>query len=154
MRTSAFVESLRDLQFIRCPIPSGAINPKKMIIWLTSDHAEVAMIAAYAGYELEDGSFSCTLLMGKNLLPPEGWTTPMGELHALSAAGNIKVLLEKALDGWVGEVLAGSDSEIALMWVQHEHLKLGVFQRNRVINARSKLDLDKVYHVLCSPSSL
>ena len=95
----------------------------------------------------------CTSVMARvfdptgRLAPLIGWTTPMGELHGLSAAGNIRLVLEKALEGWLDIIHTGSDSEIALMWVQHEHLKLEVFQRNRAINTRMKLDLDQIYHV-------
>ena len=85
--------------------------------------------------------------MGKKMLPPDGGTTPMEEFHGLSAAGNIKIVLEKVIDGWLYVIHTGSDSEIALMWVQYEHLKLEVFQRNQAINARMKLDLGDIYHV-------
>ena len=107
----------------------------------------MVIIGDYATYLLKDGTFSCTLLMGKNILPPEGWTTLIGELHRLSVAGNVKLVLEKALDGWLDVIHTGSDSEITLMWVQHEHLKMEVFQRNRAINTCMKLDLNQIYHV-------
>ena len=62
-------------------------------------------------------------------------------------AANVKLVLEKGLRGWLDTVLIGSDSEIALMWVTYEHLKLEVFQRNRAINTRMKVDLEKLFHV-------
>ena len=56
--------------------------------------------------------------MGKSMLLPEGWNTPMGELHGISAIENVKVLLEKALKRWVDDNLVGVSSEITLMWLQ------------------------------------
>ena len=83
------------------------------------------------------------------MLPPDGWTTLKGELNGLSTAENIKFVFQKALDGWLDIIHTCCDSGIELLWVQHEHLKLGVFQRNRMINAWTKLNLNEINHV-CS----
>ena len=141
------IEEVRDFEFVRCPIPKGAVNIKKMRIWLLTDAAEGIIMPAYAGYEMPDGSWSCSHIFAKNALPPEGWTTPMRELQGVSGAANIKVILEKALEGWIEVILVGSDSEIALMWTSYEHLKLEVFQRNRAINTRMKIDLNNLFHI-------
>ena len=141
------IEEVRDFEFVRCPIPKGAVNIKKMRIWLLTDAAEGIIMPAYAGYEMPDGSWSCSHIFAKNTLPPEGWTTPMRELQGVSGAANIKLILEKALDGWVEIIYLGSDSEIALMWTSYEHLKLEVFQRNRAINTRMKVDLNNLFHI-------
>ena len=88
------IEAARDIEYIRCPIPPSAVNPKQMKAWIFSDHSQVVILGVYACYLLEDGSWSVSHLLGKSLLPPEGWTTPMGELHGISAAANLKVMLE------------------------------------------------------------
>ena len=95
------IEMVRKFEYVRCPIPSEAVNPKGMKLWILCDHAQVVMIGVYACYKLKDGSYSVSHLMGKSMLPPEGWTIPMGELHGISASGNVKVFLEKALEGWI-----------------------------------------------------
>ena len=40
-----------------------------------------------------------------------------------------------------------ADSEIALSWVLYEKAKLQVFHQNRVINIRSKINLNKLFWV-------
>ena len=122
------IELARQVDYVRCPIPSNAVNPKEMRLWIFSDHSEVVVLSAYATYQLKEGGYSVAHLLGRSMLPPEGWTTPMGELHGISASANLKIMLENALDGWVKETLVGSDSEIALMWIKHESLELEVFQ--------------------------
>ena len=42
---------------------------------------------------------------------------------------------------------AFSDSEIAVCWSIYEKVKLSTFTRNRVVNIRSKLDIDMIHHV-------
>ena len=105
------------------------------------------MIATYARFPLPDNKWSCQNLLGKSLLAPEAWTIPKKELQALTAAANIKVTIERALEDWFEKVYIGSDSEIALAWTIYENVKLNVFHRNRVTNIRSKLSLDQIYHV-------
>ena len=73
------------------------------------------MIAIYVCCKLHDGLYSVSLLLGKSMLLPEGWKIPMGELHGILASANPKMFFGEALDGWLGDVLVGSDFEIALM---------------------------------------
>ena len=105
------------------------------------------MIGAYVGYERKCGDWSCDLLFGKGLLAPENWTIPQKELHGLSVLANLKIILENALGPWVESYYAFSDSEIAVCWSIYEKVKLSTFTRNRVVNIRSKLDIDMIHHV-------
>ena len=95
------IEDTRSFEYVRCPIPSGAVDIKKMRIWLFSDAAEGIIVVAYAGYQLKDGTWSCSHIFARNALPPEGWTTPNRELQGVSIAANVKLVLEKGLRGWL-----------------------------------------------------
>ena len=141
------IEELRDVLYVRCPIPSDALRTS-VRLWLLCDGADGGMIiAAYSGNERPDGSWSCSHLFSKGLLAPAGWSTPQLELHALHSMANMAAILMSALGTWVELVLAGSDSEIALSWTIYEKVKLQVFHRMRVSNIRNKLDLEKLFHV-------
>ena len=105
------------------------------------------VVTAYSGFERTNGSWSCELLCAKNLLTPQGWTTPQTELHALSSLSNLAAVLESALSSWIEVIMYGSDSSIALAWAIYEKARLHVFHRLRVSNIRNKLDFENLYHV-------
>ena len=141
------IEDCRGLLYRRCLVPENAVSLKAHF-WILCDAADAGiMIAAYARFPLPDNKWSCQNLLGKSLLAPEAWTIPKKELQALTAAANIKVTIERALEDWINEIYVGSDSEIALAWTIYENVKLNVFHRNRVNNIRSKLSLDQLFHV-------
>ena len=141
------IEEVRDILYLRCSIPTGAISCKARIL-LLCDAADVGVIlAAYVGYELPGDVWSCDLLFGKGLLAAENWTNPQKELHGLSALSNLKVILENCLSDWISCFLAFTDSEIALCWTIYEKNKLTTFVRNRVINIRTKMGVEILHHV-------
>ena len=105
------------------------------------------VVTAYVGWEKEDGSYSCSHLFGKGFLGPEAVTLPQKELHILSVGADITELLSVVLKDWVEEVLVAGDSEIALCWVLYETVKLNQYNRVRVINIKSKLALDNLFHI-------
>ena len=141
------IEEVRDILYLRCCIPTGAVSCKARIL-LLSDAADIGIIlGAYVGYEMPDGSWSCDLLFGKGLLAAENWNIPQKELHGTSALSNLKVILENCLSNWISNFFAFTDSEIALCWTIYEKTKLTTFVRNRVINIRTKMGLEILHHV-------
>ena len=144
-----FIEDVRDILYVRCKVPVDAIRCS-VRIWLLCDGSPDGgiIITAYSGCERIDGSWSCGLLCAKNLLTPNGWTTPQTELHALSALANLGVVLSSSLSSWVEIIHSGSDSSIALSWTIYEKVRLHIFHRLRVSNIRNKVDLSELYHVV------
>ena len=65
----------------------------------------------------------------------------------MNVGADISELFRVVLSDWVEEVLVAGDSEIALCWVGYESVKLNMYNRVRVINIVSKLDLDNLFHV-------
>ena len=84
------IEELRDVLYVKCPIPEDALRPS-VRIWILSDAAPDGgiIVSAHAGCERRDGTWSCQLLFARSLLSPNGWTTPKVELHALSSLANM-----------------------------------------------------------------
>ena len=141
------IEEMRDVLYVRCPIPTDALRPT-VRLQLLCDGADGGMIiTAYSGNERPDGTWSCNHLFAKNLLAPAGWSTPQLELHALSSMANMADILTRSLKTWVEITMSFSDSTIALSWVIYEKVKLHVFQRLRVANIRNKLEIDQLFHV-------
>ena len=141
------IEELRDLLYIRCTIPSDVLSPLARIL-LLSDAAKIGIIlAAYVCYPRPNNKWSCDLLFGKGLLAQENWKLPDKELHGLSGLSNLKAVLQNCLENWTSSFHGFCDSEIALSWVVYENVKLTTFVRNRVINIRSKMGLENLFHV-------
>ena len=142
------IQDCRDIMYFRCPIPPNAVN-LKATIWILCDAADVGIIiAAYVCFEMPENKWSCSNLIGKNLLPPEAWTIPKKELQGLTSACNVKVAIERSLEDWIENVFVAGDSEIALSWCIYENVKLNIFHRNRVNSIRSKVRLDQLHHVV------
>ena len=143
-----FIDQMRDVCYVRCRIPSDALRPT-VHLWVLCDASSCGgiIIAAYSGNQRRDGSWSSDLLCAKNLLSPQGWTTPQAELHALSSLANMSSILMNSLKDWVEVLHAASDSTIAISWVIYEKVRLHIFHRLRVSNVRNKLDLLELFHV-------
>ena len=143
-----FIEEMRDIMYVRCRVPVDAAR-SSVRLWLLCDGSPDGgmVVTAYSGFERTNGSWSCELLCAKNLLTPQGWTTPQTELHALSSLSNLAAVLESALSSWIEVIRYGSDSSIALAWAIYEKARLHVFHRLRVSNIRNKLDFENLYHV-------
>ena len=93
-----FIEEMRDIYYVRCKIPENALRPT-VRIWILCDASPSGglIVAAYSGHEKGDGTWSSNLLFAKNLLSPNGWTTPQAELHALHSLANISAILSNSL---------------------------------------------------------
>ena len=94
-----------------------------------------------------DGTWSCQLILGRALLTAEDSTIPKNELTALTAGSNLTWLVRKALKEWEDQFILISDSIIALCWVSSDKKQLSLFHRNRALQVRRSVDLDKMYHV-------
>ena len=144
-----FIEEMRDVMYVRCKVPTDALRCS-LRLWLLCDGSPDGgmVVTAYSGFEKSNGSWSCQLLCAKNLLTPQGWTTPQTELHALSSLANLASVLQSSLSSWIEVLRSGSDSSIALSWAIYEKARLHVFHRLRVSNIRNKLDFTNLYHVV------
>ena len=60
------------------------------------------------------------------------------------------LIVREALENWVEDYAICGDSTIALHWVKSDKLKLSLFHRNRVVQIRRTVDLDKMFHVITS----
>ena len=141
------IEKLRGIMYPRCSRPDDALR-STCRLWVLVDAAEWGMIlSVYAGWERANGEYSCSHLYGKGLLGPEELTLPQKELHVLSKGADIVDLFSVAIEEWVEEILIGSDSEIAICWAAYETVKLNQFNRVRVINITSKINLDNLFHI-------
>ena len=105
------------------------------------------IVTVYVGWEKKDGSYSCSHLFGKGLLGPEALTLPQKELHILSVGSDVAELLSMILEEWVEEILVAGDSEIALCWILYETVKLNQYNRVRVINITTKLNMENLFHI-------
>ena len=141
------IDEMRDILYVRCPIPSDALRPTVRILILCDGAKGGMIITAYSGNERPDSTWSCNHLFSKSLLAPEDWSTPQLELHALHTLANILAVLQSALHDWIEFSVAFGDSTIALSWAVYEKTKLHVFHRLRVSNIRNKIDLEDLYHV-------
>ena len=141
------IEDLRDIMYVRCSIPEDALRTTARIL-IQVDAADVGiMIAAYIGYERQNGTWSCSHLLGKGLLAPEQLTLPQKELQGLSNGADVHTMLSVTLGEWIEESAVFCDSEISLCWVSYETIKLNVFNRNRVVNITRQVSLDNLYHL-------
>ena len=94
-----FIEEMRDVCYVRCKIPIDALRPT-VRLWILCDASPCGglIVAAYSGNQRADGSWSSDLLFAKNLLSPQGWTTPQAELHALNSLANMSYILLQSLN--------------------------------------------------------
>ena len=143
-----FIEEMRDILYVRCKVPTDALRCT-VRLWLLCDGSPDGgmIIAVYSGCERVGGTWSSQLLCAKNLLTPQGWTTPQTELHALSSLANMAALLSNSLSSWIEVMRYGSDSSISIAWVAYEKARLHVFHRLRVSNIRNKIEFDELFYV-------
>ena len=141
------IEDLRDVLYIRCPIPDDAIRPTVRLLFLCDAADGGMIISVYSGHERPGNIWSCGHLCAKNLLAPAAWSTPKLELHALSTMASMVAILQDTLGDWIETVVAAGDSEIALAWTIYEKCKLDVFHRMRVSNIHNKMKMENLYHV-------
>lgn len=133
-RFKEFVD-IPNLTVNRCVIPENAIDANSLRLLCLSDAAVSAGGAAiYAGYKLQDGTYSCQLLTSKSKLMD--MSIPRNELSAVLIMSELAFLVKKALGATVKEVLYFTDSIVALSWCHNINKKLKMFTHNRVATIR------------------
>ena len=140
------LESLRGIAFDRPIMPVNAINSIIRLIALTDATKTNMILGVWGGFELPDGTYSCKLIIGRSILAKDT-TIPKLELDGICSGANLGWIVRNALKGWRFEYLQGSDSTIALCWVTSEQLRLNEFHRNRVVQIRRGVELNKMFHV-------
>ena len=129
-------------------MPSNAVSSEMDLI-VAGDAAEhLKIVGAWARFRLNDGKFSSQLLIGRSILASEDSTIPKDELDALTMASNLCWILRQALVKWVVSYIVIGDSTISMCWVTSEKKRLSLFHRNRTVQIRRGVDLDKLYHVV------
>ena len=140
------LEGLRGIAFDRPIMPSNAVNSKIRLIALSDATKTNIILGVWGGFELPDGSYSCKLIIGRSILAKDT-TIPKLELEGICSGANLGWIVRTALKGWDFDYLQASDSTIALCWVTSEQLRLNEFHRNRVVQIRRGVELNKIFHV-------
>ena len=139
------IEKLRGIHYTRAKIPVDAVNVFARIILVVDAAEDVLMFTVYIGFKRDDGSWSCDHLIGRSALC--SLTIPRNEMQAMMSGSNLAWLVRKDLSENVEEQLTCGDSEIVLHWILSDHRRLESWHRNRVVQIRRAIDLDKLYHV-------
>ena len=127
------------MEVVRCVVPPNVKADSKVRLLCISDAAvHAGGSAAYIGYELEDGNFSCTLLQSKSRLL-DG-TVPRNELSAIMLMTELGYTVKKALGSLIDEVIYITDSTIALCWAFNTKKRLRHYVLNRVALIRQMIE--------------
>ena len=123
----------------RCVIPDNAVNCQSLRLLCLSDAAASAGGAAiYASYLLNDGSYSCQMLVSKSKLMD--MSIPRNELSAVLLMSELAYIVCKSLGSLVEDVYFFTDSTIALCWCTNMNKKLRMFTFNRVTTIRMYIE--------------
>ena len=93
------IDNLRGISFTRPVMPINAINNKLRLIGLGDASKIYIVTAVYGGFELPDGTFSCSLIIGRGMLAGD-ITIPKLELNGQCATSNIGWVIRSALIDW------------------------------------------------------
>ena len=144
------LERLKGMKYQRAKMPEDAVDGKMRMLVLVDAAKMLIVTGVWVGFKLKSGGWSCSYLIGRALLTAEDSTTPKDELNGLTCGGNMCFIVREALENWVEDYAICGDSTIALHWVKSDKLKLSLFHRNRVVQIRRTVDLDKMFHVITS----
>ena len=144
------LERLKGMKYQRAKMPEDAVDGKMRMLILVDAAKMLIVTGVWVGFKLKSGGWSCSYLIGRALLTAEDSTTPKDELNGLTCGGNMCFIVREALENWVEDYAICGDSTIALHWVKSDKLKLSLFHRNRVVQIRRTVDLDKMCHVITS----
>ena len=109
-------------------IPSTAKDPGKVRLLGVADAAESSAGAAiYAGYELMDGTYGCSLLNAKSRMVSK--TIPRNELEGVMILAEMMSKLRSGLEHVLIEEHYFTDSTIAMCWCSNMTLKLKMYVR-------------------------
>ena len=127
----------------RCIVPADAKNPDRLRLICMSDAAEEAGgCAIYGGFEREDGSFSCDLLLARSKLMNQ--KVPRNELEGIKLMAETATAIKNTLGEKISDIIYCTDSTIALCWCHNLSKKLRMFTLYRVAEIRQHI-LGAVY---------
>jgi hypothetical protein len=149
----SLMEEIRKVFIPRSIIPSEIDGRAKARLICLADAAEGAGgTAIYGGFKMQDGSYSCSLLLSKSRLMSH--SIPRNELEAIGLMADAALAVRNALGDRVESVHYYSDSMIAVCWVLNKSRRLRMFVHNRVQSIRHGIrqivDGDEViplYHI-------
>ena len=142
------VETLKGIKFQRARMPENAVSEKMDLIVAADASEDVKIVAAWGRFRLDNGKFSCQLVIGRSLLADQDSTIPKQELEALTMGSNLSWIVRQALEKWVSSSILIGDSQISLCWVTSEKKRLSLYHRNRSVQIRRGVELDTLYHVM------
>ena len=141
------MEKLRGIKFKRAKMPINAASAKMNVIFAGDAANEVKTTGAWGRFKLKNGKFSCQHLIGRSLLADS--TIPQNELEGLTMTSNLSWIVRQALEKWMEEdYIVVNDSTISLCWTISDKKRLSLFHRNRTVQIRRAIDLEKLYHVV------
>ena len=146
LRQFLLSEQLRRLRFQRAVMPEDAEDTKLRLVTKV-DAARLLTQGCWGGFKRKTGGWSCQNMLSRNLLASRDSTTQKDELQVFTNGSNMSWLVRKMLDEWVEDYIVCGDSVITLCWISSERKSLSMYHRNRVIQVRRAVDLDKLYHV-------
>jgi Pao retrotransposon peptidase/Integrase zinc binding domain len=130
------MEGAREVRIPRCVKPQGTRD--KMRLLCISDASDRAGgCAIYGGFQLPDGTYSCTLLCARSRLMRN--SVPRNELEAILLCAETSLMVQAGLQGRVEEVHYFSDSSIAICWVLNTQKRLRMWAHNRVKEIRNAI---------------
>ena len=91
-------------------MPSNAVDTKMRIITGVDAALEALIFGTWGGFRLDDGSWSCKLIIGRGLLAAVNSTIPKNELESMCAGSNLSWVVRKALGEWVDSSIVVGDS--------------------------------------------
>ena len=143
------LETLRGIKFERARMPLNAVSTKMDLITAGDAAQSVKIAGSWGRFRLNNGHYSCQLILGRSLLADEDTTIPKNELSSLTMAANLSWILRQALEKWVDSHILIGDSTISLCWVSSDKKRLSLYHRNRTVQIRRAVeDLGVLYHVV------
>ena len=106
------IEGLRGIQFNRPVMPVNAVDRNLRLIGLSDAAKPIIMVGIWGGFLLQDGTFSCRLIIGRSILSGDS-TIPKLELDGTCSVANLAWVVRNALSGWDYTYFQAADSTIA-----------------------------------------
>ena len=142
------IEKLKGIKFERARMPSNAVSCEMDVIGAGDAAEYIKIVGVWARFRLKTGKYSCQLLIGRDLLAAEDSTIPKSELDVLTMTSNLLWIIRMALERWVTSYIAIGDSVITMCWVTSEKKRLSLYHRNRTVQIRRGIELDRLFHVI------
>ena len=86
-------ETLKGMKFERARMPANAVSTDMEMIFAADAAEWIKIVGAWVRFRLDNGKFSCQLLIGRSLLADENGTIPKNELDSLTMGSNLSWIL-------------------------------------------------------------